>query len=197
MSAQNTVAPLQPVLLAVASSGTRVLLELPPQIAAIFERDGQSSDYNDYSAHEERNKQFTVTSERRCHGCPYTLSISRRKGAGSHDSHEVAKIDLDRNYIFDANRSEVLYPKLGPIIPGSIVVLNLNTGHSQEIAVPVTRQVLVDQIHDGTAHVVGYVGLGSCEPDSSEEAATQAMLPRNVALRRQILTKRVCFARLP
>jgi hypothetical protein len=85
------------------------------------------------------NKQFVVTSYRLCRGCADTLSVERSDGSGS---YEIARIY--RNFIFDADRSQVFYPKIGHILDGSIVIFNLNTQQSQEI-LPVSAQAFLDQ----------------------------------------------------
>src|SRR5439155_23559777 len=104
---------------------------------------------------EESHPRFFVSSERLCRGCAFTLTARRSDGSGE---YEIAEID--RDFIFDADRALVLYPKLGPIVPGSIVLFDLNTRQSREIALPVAAQVLLDQVQDGTGHLVAYVTLG-------------------------------------
>jgi hypothetical protein len=42
--------------------------------------------------------------------------------------------------IFDADRSQGFYPKIGHILDGSIVIFNRNTQQSQEIVLPVSAQ---------------------------------------------------------
>jgi hypothetical protein len=175
LSALTTVGPVRPVFLAATLAGTRVIPELPNGLPT------------------EPNSHFIVTSERLCHGCAYTLSVRRSDGSGP---FEIAKID--RNFIFDADRSLVLYPKIGPILNGSIVIFDLNTHQSREIVLPVAAQALLGQRHDGTGYLVAYVAVGSCEPDSSplgENNWIKMLL--NVELRRQVFIPRVCFVKLP
>ncbi len=175
ISAQIKSGPERPVFLASTSSGTRVISAIPEGVG------------------EESHPRFFVSSERLCRGCAFTLTARRSDGSGE---YEIAEID--RDFIFDADHSMVLYPKLGPIVPGSIVLFDLNTRQSREIPLPVAAQALLDQVHVGASQLIAYLTVGSCAPDaSSEEAASQTMLPHNVSLRRQIMTRRVCFVRLP
>lgn len=39
----------------------------------------------------------------------------------------------------------MLYPKIGQILDGSIVIFDLNTQQSREVALPVSAQALLDQ----------------------------------------------------
>jgi hypothetical protein len=66
--------------------------------------------------------------------------VERSDGSGS---YETARIF--RNFIFDADRSQVFYPNIGQIVDGSIVISNLNTQLSQEIVLPVSAQAFLDQ----------------------------------------------------
>ena len=175
IKAQRIHGVAERLLLAVTSSGTREVSEFPARIAAAFQQDSP------------RNNQFIVTQERPCHGCAHHLTVRRTDNS---DSYEIP--DVNRTFVLDGDRSLVLYPNAG------IVIFDLKTRQSQEIALPVEAAGLLDQVHDGKGHLVAYTTFGPCAVDaSSEEAESQKMLPRHAWGPQETTTRSVCFVKLP
>lgn len=172
VSAQTIIGPEIPVFLAATTSGTTVISEIPKEVG------------------QEPKRQFDVTSERLCRGCANTLSARRRDGSGSYKIAEIT-----RNFILDAGRSVVLYPASG------IVIFDLNTRKSREIALPVAPEDLLDEVQDGSGFLVAYFTVGSCTPDSSprgESEWTSTLLRGYTYIPPQdVPPRQLCFVRLP
>lgn len=160
---------------------TRTITDFPDDIKAEFQQE--------LSGEAASNDRYILSADRRCRGCPDTLTAKRTDG-----SDEQVIADIDRNFIFDGKNSIVFYPD-----GNEIVSYNLASKRSQRTALPVEAQDLIDQTHEGASHLVAYYANRPCEPDAaSEKAESDFLVPSNVDLRRQQPPAiHVCFAKIP
>jgi hypothetical protein len=177
---------------AASMTQTKEITEFPAAVTAAFQR--QAASNLSTFQHEGHNDRFILGYERPCHGCAFRLTISRSDGTGA-----PIVADLERNFLFDSDRSLVLYPRPG--LYGTIVILNLQTRQSREIALPVGAEALLDQTRDGTGSLVAYVARSSCQPEDSargEQEWIEWILPSHARLRREhVRPSHVCFVRIP
>jgi hypothetical protein len=177
------------VLWAATMTEAKEITEFPAAVAAAFQR--QATSNLSTIPREEHNERFILRFEQPCRGCSFRLTISRSDGTGA-----PVVTDLERNFLFEADRSLVLYPQPG--LYGAIVVLNLETRQSREIALPVAAEALLDQTRDGREILLAYLVRGSCESEESPRGENVWILPGNAKFRReQVRPIHVCFVKIP
>jgi hypothetical protein len=177
------------VLWAATMTEAKEITEFPAAVAAAFQR--QATSNLSTIPREEHNERFILRFEQPCRGCSFRLTIARSDGAGA-----PVIVDLQRNFLFDSERSLILYPQPG--MYGTIVILNLETRQSREIALPVVAQALLAQTWDGNGILLAYIVQGPCEPEESPRGENLWILPGNAKFRRdQVRPIRVCFVKLP
>jgi hypothetical protein len=177
------------VLWAATMTEAKEITEFPSAVAAAFQR--QATSNLSSIPREVRNERFILKFEQPCRGCSFRLTIARSDATGA-----PVIVDLQRNFLFDSERSLILYPQPG--MYGTIVILNLETRQSREIALPVAAEALLAQTRDGRGFLLAYLVRGSCEPEESPRGENEWILPGNAKLRReQVRPIRVCFMKIP
>jgi hypothetical protein len=185
----------QPFVKSTMAGATEITV-LPDPILAAFKRQAVSQMHD--MGRDQRVNQYVITVERREPHGSIILSMRLSDETGAQDIAE-GSWELE-SFLVDSNRSLLFYPKAAPFNMGAIVIFDLNTRRSQDIALPVNAEELLDLTQDGTGYRVAYVTSGPCEPRaSSERAEMRRLVPGldTAIFRRKTHVGHVCFAKIP